>query len=678
MNFELDLEMDFETYKKHPETPIFHRIRFDRTSIYLTKSTFRDLSLSKNQHGNYRVLSWDDWRAKAFLGFELGDVSPALGFTDLIGHFSPTEDDLTDIQYDTLFGKQYFKSAKRILTKQFHDKDAAGSTTINSYEFMRMNEIIPTGAQGKAIYGEGNYIIDGPAGSGKSTTVIQKIKLLVKNEKIDFRNICIIVKNEMVVSEFTKLLNSIGIKDIKIMMANDFINKNFDIKSNECDIKKIREQSTLVFSAFSKLSNESLRLSKGHSRVNDYDSEIISTLAVNDYLAGKIKSYKIVRNDLNDLVLLNRKAVIKLQGEIASKTEKLYESLVDRLTNKKSKSFFNFGGLGTGKKRTLSLGDEASIRDEVNKNRAKLDLEVSKLTRRNKESESKYFDGMRLKVKSIENELLSISFSESAFGIDGKIFNYYLNKLFGNSAPFHTLILDEAQDVSLKNIELSWLISDNIILTGDEMQKELLDGIGYWKNLDHMTSVFLIEDRLNIFTLKHNFRQTYELGSCSFNYRQLIMNKSTIDISDEYFENQKGFKKPQIKYIENKNDFLGLVNDKIGIIYKTFSDLIPVVIFYENESSLEKLSKILDYAGIEYSIGVDDKKPIMFVSLDSIAGRSFPVVLAPLTNNTSYNTIYIMLSRAKYDLSLFTWLDKTLDPHIENLLSKEIIVEYGD
>jgi len=64
---------------------------------------------------------------------------------------------------------------------------------------MKMNEIIPTGAQGKAIYGEGNYIIDGSAGTGKSTTVLQKIKLLQKNDNIDTNKICILVKNEMVV-----------------------------------------------------------------------------------------------------------------------------------------------------------------------------------------------------------------------------------------------------------------------------------------------------------------------------------------------------------------------------------------------------------------------------------------------------------------------------------------------
>ena len=110
--------MDLATYQKHPQTPIFHRIKFDSTSVYLTKTIFyNNLVYSENEYGCYRVFSWADPRAEVFLGFELEDRSPKLGLAKLIGRFKPVLNDLTDVQYETVYGKAYFKSAKEELNE---------------------------------------------------------------------------------------------------------------------------------------------------------------------------------------------------------------------------------------------------------------------------------------------------------------------------------------------------------------------------------------------------------------------------------------------------------------------------------------------------------------------------------------------------------------------------------
>ena len=46
------------------------------------------------------------------LGFELGDSSPALGLVNLIGHYTPIQNDLTEVQYESENGKAYFDTAK--------------------------------------------------------------------------------------------------------------------------------------------------------------------------------------------------------------------------------------------------------------------------------------------------------------------------------------------------------------------------------------------------------------------------------------------------------------------------------------------------------------------------------------------------------------------------------------
>ena len=373
MKFKSDLKMDFETYQKNPDTPIFHRIRFDSTSIYLTKSTFYKLTTSRNEYGHYRLFSWDDWRAKAFLGFELGDQSPALGDANLIGRYTPTTDDLTDIQYDTSLGKCYFKSARHELEEGFNiepREDSVKKQKINSYEFMKMNEIIPTGAQGKAIYGEGNYIIDGSAETGKSTTVLQKVKLLQKNDNIDTNKICILVKNEMVVFEFRKLLKSIGIDDLRIMTTHEFLSGYFDLKSDN-NIKRVRNISIDIRNGFNKLINESSNLlSNNITRLGDNDRDIIRILAKNENVSKKINLYITKRKGVVELVLKNRKKINNEQRDIDERVKNFSKSISDKLKkkNEKNRGLRGIRALFSSKNdESLSLGDEAKVRDEINK-----------------------------------------------------------------------------------------------------------------------------------------------------------------------------------------------------------------------------------------------------------------------------------------------------------------------
>jgi len=464
------------------------------------------------------------------------------------------------------------------------------------------------------------------------------------------------------------------------MTTHEFVSEYFNLKPAS-NIKTVRNTSVDIRNCFNKLIKESNKLlSNNITRLGDDDKDIIRILAKNENVSKKINLYKTKRKGFVELVLKNRKKINNEQLDIDERVKNLSKSISEKLKKKKEKNrgLRGIRSIFSSKNdESLSLGYEAKVRDEINKYKSKELSKLAKLKKNHLDGQSRASEELSAIVSNIKSEFLSNDFSMYSSENEGELFFNYINKLIGVSNKFHTVIIDEAQDVSLLNIELTWLLSKNIILTGDELQTESDDGIGFWENLEHLKPEFSKEQELNIFTLKHNFRQTYELGNCSFNYRQLIMGKPFLDINYEYFENQKGFHNPQISYIDKASNFIELVNDKINLISEVFTDSIPVVIFYENEVSLKKLSDILGKSKIPYSIDGDKITPVMFVSLNDIAGRSFPVVLAPLTNNTKENTIYIMLSRAKYDLALFTGSDKKLNHYIEYLLSKEIIVTYG-
>lgn len=687
MSFKTDLKMDFKTYNKHPETPVFHRLKFDETSIYLTKSTFYDLLTSKNEHGYYRIFSWDDLRAKRLLGFELGDESPALGSVNLVGHYSPTPDDLTQVQYQTDKGKAYFDSAKDELEGSKIKKALKKVKKIDSRTFMRMGEIIPTGAQGKAIYGEGNYIIDGAAGTGKSTTVLQKIKLLEKHNQVSLQRIFVLVKNKSVINEFVGLLNAIEVTDIRLDTLQNFVSEVFHFNSKDVsdNLNKIMNSASNIHRHLELVRKETEVLSSGRITGLGVNDAIIRNIFYQDLeLVQLVNKYIKIRGDFSKLYGDGLKEYNAKKKSINAEIERHKDALIKQIkkNKKQSKTFFidklkEMVQRDT-QKEPMTLGEKAHIRQKVFDFKKKRESELDKVSKINKEKEIKVLESVKAVYSDIRLRILAEKFSEihTQSDNDKYLFHLHLNKFEGVSADFHTIIVDEAQDAMQSDIHLAWLLADNVILTGDELQKENPVGIGAWTNLGSLTDTFSSDEGINLFTLSHNFRQTYELGYCSFSFRQLALSKPLLDISDEYFENQKGFHKPQLSIVNSTLDFAALVIGKIDLIDKTFTDSIPVVIFYENEASLNRLSSILETENISYSHDGDESNSVMFVAIEHISGRSFPVVMAPLTNSTNDSAIYIMLTRAKYDLCLFTGKGKEINSHITKLVSKGIITKY--
>jgi len=684
MSFKSELKMDFETFRKHTDTPIFHRLKFDRTSIYLTKSTFCDLLTSKNDHGYYRIFSWDDWRAKPLLGFELGDQSPALGFVNLIGHYTPTQHDLTEVQYVSEEGRAYYDAARSELEGIKRPERAILNKKIDSSTFMRMGEIIPVGSQGKAIYGEGNFIIDGAAGTGKSTTVLQKIKLLEKHDRVSPKKILVLVKNESVINEFNELLKTIGIAGLKIETIKSFESNWFQNNTKEIDlvIDSTWEKASLINEYLTTLKKEEDLLRTGMLSDIENNERLTIKFVDNDIdLSHLLCEYYKLRDDFIALRRKNRNKINERKKEIRIELEEYKGQLTNQIIQKKKeKSRFSIKRLFQSSElyTSLTLGEKAQIRDAAAKKEKVQNTEIEKLSKNLKEKEENELYNIAITTSNIKKYILSEKFSDihTSNIEESRLLNLQIRKLAGASTYLHTIIVDEAQDASLSNIHLAWLTAKNIILTGDELQKETLDGIGSWDNLGKLKNCFSKDGQINVFTLSHNFRQTFELGNFSFNFRQHILGKPIIDIGEEYFENQKGFNKPQLALINKASEFSALVKDKIRLVDMTFSDSVPVVIFYENDASLNRLSDILDNSNIKYGLDGDESTPVMFVDIDDIAGRSFPVVLMPLINATNDNSIYVMISRAKYDLCIFTGKGREINRHLESLLSVGIMVHY--
>ncbi|MDG1751650.1 MAG: AAA family ATPase [Thalassotalea sp.] len=674
-----ELKTDLDTYLKRKSTPLFHKIKFDETSIYLTKASYFENGLvntGKNDFGNYRVFSWADYRAKAFLGFELGQDSPALGRANIIGSFTPNEDDIKDVKYISDNGKSYFKSAHGELSGVSIDTDDE-VIKIDAENFMKMAEIIPTGAQGKAIYGESNYIIDGPAGTGKSTTVLQKIKLLQLHSNVDSSAICIVVKNNQVVKNFEGLLQGININDIKICTVDVFLSE-FSSSENTVTEELLISASKIVsdlVSNYEKLTNIDLLSSSRFNQEGDEFKELKRHVVGSDSFTLKLTDFLSLARKLRNQRIANDKVISTNVSKLREETQKLTSQLTKSRLEKNKKSVLRRLGLSKGNDE-LTLSEQTAIKDQVDKYASNKNKEIKKRKERLASEIEELYKKLTQFKENITKELLSPN--SLALYIDDNelegIVKLYCNKHYPHLNSLHTVIIDEAQDVSAIAIELIRLQAESVVLAGDESQTENNDGIGSWKNLIGKEN-YEIDGVLNIYQLRHNFRQTYELGAASYNYRQLLLDRDICDLKADYFDDQIGFNKPQLVFVNQDSDFHLLVKTKLQYIKEAFTSSFPLVIFYENEKSLNRLTSLIKSNDYTFNIDdhLDNTAQILFVSISDIAGREFPVVIAPLTNVTSKNTVYVMLSRAKFDLTLITGGNRKVDTRIQTLCEQNII-----
>jgi len=669
-----ELKHDYGVHTKDSftEHPLYHRIKFDETSIYLTKANPSSLITGTTDQGHYRTFSWIDTRAKAFLGFELGQGSPALGTASLIGTFKPEEDDLKEVKYHSFSGKAYYESAVDTLSDK--PKTNTPPKLIDASSFMTMTEIIPTGVQGKAIYGQGNYIIDGAAGTGKSTTVLQKIKLLQMHENVPTDQIAIIVKSKQVTQSFSSLLESLGIEGVKLYSQSEFLESfcpNFlSIDSDLLlNIYTSVQQYLADFKALVDLNKLTTRSNIGQE-TNQFTLQ--NSDLFNQQLQSLLKTcekYCYSRDEFTEQLAQMRKRDEKQISDFQRKfkAQLLSKKLKDLIRRDQDVS----GGVN------LDLGDEAKAREATLKYNKDLTDKRKRLAEENKNELDRKFSTLEGQKSRLVEALYSTRNIMTAFPSDFPValISRYINKIHPHLASFHTVIIDEAQDMPQSVIELVRLHAKNTVLAGDESQTESKFGVSAWKNVLMYESEFSLDGKPNIFNLRHNFRQTYELGAVSFNFRQLMLGRQIEDIKQDYFDNQIGFLKPELKKIYHSNDFYNLVEDKLKYVKNKFTESFPLVIFYESESSLHRFQQLLDN---KYSVCLDQSNPndndIMLVSTKDISGREFPVVIAPITSSTIDSTLYIMLSRAKFDLTLALSSKFKVNEYIQQLMNNELIV----
>jgi len=654
-----ELQIDYCTYTNHMNTPALKKYNLEHFNVYLTKSKLSDLVVSSNRNGSYRFFSWDDTRAINLVKSDVGDniffdghrSSHESNKLEVIGNFIPAGKDLTHIQYQTMTKKAYFASAISTLS----NSEEKMSTKISIDSFVDMKEVIPTGAQGRAIYADNSYIVDGAAGTGKTTTVIQKILILTKHKGVEASSIYILVKNSDVENQFRTLLRNMNVEGITIISVDSFLIEKIpkDFSEKNTDFLKSTELKLKYFVGIFKSSLNNKRFLNVNNNLKESEVEVFNQFTKHTLFSSAFKKYDKSCDDLH-------KKRSDLSDYIKNKNDKIKLKIIDiedRMLNDEILRIKKTS-LGRGTKPSeIGIDDvsEKFIDNIPMKSKPEIEKYEHSFSNREKILSEKIQE-VRLRLDFETTKLMDVFYSDSFLSmlftnkIDCAAAVMYANKENDNTNKAHTLIVDEAQDVSKVNIELLRLISENLVLVGDEAQNENIEGVGRWENI-HNNHLLLKSGDSNIHKLRHNFRQTYELGMVSYNYRQLILGHEIEDIKEDYFEDQIGFNAPMLFKVKSANDIMSVVLDKLKFIKATFTKGFPLVFVYDsNKEFYEKLftSNSISYACDSLNEDID----VMMVHSESIAGREFPVVMVTITKDAPKQSIYIKLSRARFDLTV--------------------------
>ena len=650
--------------------PFLKRIAFESdidfyvTRLYVAQKPF---PTGKTNGRMYRICQWNDSRIQAALSAEIGEYAPLFNgntsAVELVGNFEYQANLFSNVRYESVNSKVFFNDSQiqEVLGKEYQDvtqvktptliPNNAKNEAIDIGEFAQLTEVIPTGKSGKALWAQGTYIIDGPAGTGKSTIALHKVKILEETIKIE--KILILVKNKSIIENFKILMKKLKINNINIQTIEDYTNSNFIFSALELERgrKEIKNDIDDFMNFYSCYQHKTYYEGQRGQYFDEYDS-------LNKNI-GRLKKETLEPNQdiYNEWGMICKYE--KIVSEISTKDEEFSikdaESLhlICRKLNIDCSFAFDliqfqkiFNSIkDTYSKKIKQLSNNAQEIKKLENQLKKLEQKYNEIFERELNAFLKRYTTSVFKKYFIEFFIKQHSFLEF---LRLKYYNLYsLLESMLNSYRYHTtIIIDEAQDVEVGIIESVRLNAENLILTGDPLQRTEKNGVGDWKRLIYFDSIY----QNKIYSLSHNYRQTYELAQVAYNYREILLKKPLSNIEAEYFENQKGFHYPACCVAKFDNvvfETTKIIMSKLEY-RKDFKQDFPIVLICKDDKQRSFFSVLIENARFS-------AKDLLIMSVQESYGREFPIVIAYIDSETSQNDIYVLLTRARYDFTFFTF-----------------------
>lgn len=662
-----------ENIKKIKNVPYFARMDFKEENRDLEKLYIGKISILDNKTAEPIIV---DWRAPISNLYYEGKIGSAE--YECLGK---------KIKGDILLKRQYIIEKKQL--KKYIDINVTGNDELlqNALEEKaddRLKNIVATiqDEQNKIIRAKINspLIVQGVAGSGKTTIALHRIAYLIYNYEKEFKpeEFMIIAPTKFFLNYISNILPDLGVNDVRQCTFEDFaydvigkklkisdsneklviiVNKEFDdINKGKIDImiKEAKYKSSIKFKKI--IDDYLLQIENNYIPKNDFyfkDYEIMSYNNINKLFKETYKMY-----NYNDRIK-------EIEKNLISELKKKSLLIIDDIRKKRSKELQNL----TGENRIKVFDKYEKIIKLLEKDYKKIVKQyLNQISKKDCIQYYKEFiDGylqnsdevMIYLKKNTSNNLQKneISFEDLA------PIMYIQYKIFGikEKCKIKHVVVDEAQDYGEFQFDIlkQILNSNSMTILGDIAQ-----GVHYYRGIENWKKFIDVEFK-NVKTVYTTLNKTYRTTKEIMKVANNVINKLP-EFEKEYIVLGEPVidRKNSVNIKKNKNidELISSINNRINEYLQ--NDYKSIAIIGKDMNECEEIEKKLRKTRKDIKLikGKDSEynSGISVIPSYLAKGLEFDCVIISNANEEKYTyssldikLLYVTITRAMSKLDIF-------------------------
>lgn len=509
---------------------------------------------------------------------------------------------------------------------------------------------------------EKNVIVQGVAGSGKTTVALHRIAYLMYNNanKLKANQFMVIGPNKFFINYISNVLPDLDASNAVQLtfeeLASNFINEKITFEDTTKKIADIIDNKKSK--KYLKYKN-SMEYKKSLDKyLNDVKNGLLSEkgLVINNVqVLTKESVMEVFENTMGLSINQKLEMTAKIIANRIKKDENVYKNIKDAM----SKLYDSEDDIQV--KRTLAkkeldmlkeltdTGFEKQLRKYVNISNVKV-LDIYK---KFVENVDKYTENIDVDIKSLKEDTLKSLKNRVIENEDISALLYIKYVLFGNEqyTDFKFVVIDEAQDFGKFSYYVLRLILSNAYFSifGDMAQ-----GIYQYRAIDNWNEIYDIFDDVEFMKLEKSYRTSIEI----MNEANKISSNIGLGKANPVIRNAG----PVIKSKVDKNMQEDYIVERVKQYQKEGYNSIAII--YKNQNNMLNLNKKFKEANIESEIIYKDQEKynggVCIVTSYLAKGLEFDAVIIVDTDEDMYKSdskldmklLYVAMTRALHRLEL--------------------------
>lgn len=509
---------------------------------------------------------------------------------------------------------------------------------------------------------EKNVIVQGVAGSGKTTVALHRIAYLMYNNanKLKANQFMVIGPNKFFINYISNVLPDLDASNAVQLtfeeLASNFINEKITFEDTTKKIADIIDNKKSK--KYLKYKN-SMEYKKSLDKyLNDVKNGLLSEkgLVINNVqVLTKESVMEVFENTMGLSINQKLEMTAKIIAKRIKKDENVYKNIKDAMS-KLYDSEDNIQVKRTLAKKELDMlkeltdtGFEKQLRKYVNISNVKV-LDIYK---KFVENVDKYTENIDVDIKSLKEDTLKSLKNRVIENEDISALLYIKYVLFGNEqyTDFKFVVIDEAQDFGKFSYYVLRLILSNAYFSifGDMAQ-----GIYQYRAIDNWNEIYDIFDDVEFMKLEKSYRTSIEI----MNEANKISSNIGLGKANPVIRNAG----PVIKSKVDKNMQEDYIVERVKQYQKEGYNSIAII--YKNQNKMLNLNKKFKEANIESEIIYKDQEKynggVCIVTSYLAKGLEFDAVIIVDTDEDMYKSdskldmklLYVAMTRALHRLEL--------------------------